>query len=80
MKLTKKPLGVKLPPYFDFVHFEQMAKILNKHKVRFVSCINSVGNTLIIDSDEEKKDIEKILAHEKNRVILNYIPSLDDQE
>lgn len=32
-----------------------------------------------IDSDEEKKDIEKILAHEKNRVVLNYIPSLDDQ-
>src|SRR3989344_5785945 len=54
MKICEKPLGVKLPPYFDFVHFDQMAKILNKHKVRFVSCINSVGNTLIIDSDEEK--------------------------
>lgn len=26
----KKPLGVKLPPYFDLAHFDQMADILNK--------------------------------------------------
>ncbi len=54
MAICKKPLGVKLPPYFDFVHFEQVANILNKHKVKFVSCINSVGNTLFIDPDNEE--------------------------
>lgn len=53
MKITKKPLGVKLPPYFDFVHYEQMAVLLNKHKVRFVACINSLGNTLFIDPEKE---------------------------
>ena len=54
MKITTKPLGVKLPPYFDFVHFEQMAQILNKHKVAFVSCINSIGNALFIDPEKEQ--------------------------
>ena len=53
MKITNKPLGVKLPPYFDFVHYEQVAKIFNKHQVRFVTCINSVGNTLFIDPHKE---------------------------
>ena len=54
MSITKKPLGVKLPPYFDFVHYEQITKILNKHHVKFVSCVNSPGNTLYIDADKEQ--------------------------
>jgi dihydroorotate dehydrogenase (fumarate) len=58
MPLTKIPIGVKLPPYFDFVHFKQAASILNKHKVRFVSCINSVGNTLVIDPEKEQAVIK----------------------
>ena len=49
MKVVRKPIGVKLPPYFDFVHYEQMAALLNKYRVRFVSCINSPGNALFID-------------------------------
>ena len=53
MAMTTKPLGVKLPPYFDFVHYEHIAKLLNKHKVKFVSCINSPGNTLVIDPENE---------------------------
>ncbi len=52
-KISKKPLGVKLSPYFDFVHFEQMAAILNKHNIKFVVCINSVGNALFIDPETE---------------------------
>ncbi len=52
-KITKKPLGVKLSPYFDFVHFEQMAAILNKFPIRFITCINSVGNGLVIDPETE---------------------------
>lgn len=46
-------LGVKLPPYFDIVHFEEMAKILNNFPLSFVTCINSIGNGLIIDAETE---------------------------
>lgn len=51
--LTTLPMGVKLPPYFDMVHFEQMAVILNGYPLAFVTCINSVGNGLVIDADTE---------------------------
>lgn len=52
-KVTKKPLGLKLPPYFDFAHFEEAASIINKHNIAFVTCINSVGNALFIDPETE---------------------------
>lgn len=46
-----KPLGVKLPPYFDMVHFEMVADILNKYPIQFVTCINSIGNALYIEDE-----------------------------
>ncbi|MGT2772117.1 dihydroorotate oxidase [Streptococcus marimammalium] len=46
-----KPLGVKLPPYFDIVHFDQAAAIFNQFPLVFVNCVNSIGNGLVI-SDE----------------------------
>ncbi|CUS25230.1 LAQU0S41e00100g1_1 [Lachancea quebecensis] len=49
----KKPLGVKLPPYFDFAHFDIMAKILNEYPLAYVNCINSIGNGLYIDVETE---------------------------
>ncbi|SCU94539.1 LAFA_0F22430g1_1 [Lachancea sp. 'fantastica'] len=49
----KKPLGVKLPPYFDFAHFDIMAKILNKFPLAYVNCVNSIGNGLYINADSE---------------------------
>lgn len=52
--LWNKPLWIKLPPYFDFAHYEQIAKIILKHNVSFVTCINSVWNTLIIDPEKEE--------------------------
>jgi dihydroorotate dehydrogenase (fumarate) len=48
------PLGVKLPPYFDMVHFEQMATILNGFPIQFVTCINSIGNALYINPKTEQ--------------------------
>ena len=49
-----KPLGLKLPPYFDPIHTQMMANVIKKHpKIRFITCINSVGNTLIIDPETE---------------------------
>lgn len=49
----KKPLGIKLPPYFDFAHFDIMAGILNQYPLAYVNSINSVGNGLYIDVDKE---------------------------
>lgn len=46
-----KPLGVKLPPYFDLAHFDTMAEILNKYPLKFVNSINSVGNGICIQDD-----------------------------
>jgi len=37
-----KPVGFKLPPYFDPIHTEMMANILKKYPVSFITCINSV--------------------------------------
>lgn len=53
-KGKKKPLGIKLPPYFDPVHSEQMAAVIKKYPIDFLSCINSIGNTLVIDPETEK--------------------------
>lgn len=47
------PLGVKLPPYFDTVHFEKMAEVLNRFPLKFVTCINSPGNALFVDPKTE---------------------------
>jgi len=52
--VSDKPWGVKLPPYFDFVHFEEMASILNNSKISFIISINSIGNALFIDWKTEK--------------------------
>ncbi|MDO4814669.1 MAG: dihydroorotate oxidase [Gemella sp.] len=54
-----KPLGVKLPPYFDIVHFDQICEVLNKFPLTFVNSVNSIGNGLIIED-------EHTLIHPKN--------------
>ncbi|EOB3359230.1 dihydroorotate oxidase [Enterococcus faecium] len=51
--IFSKPLGIKLPPYFDFAHFDQMAYILNQFPLTYVNAINSVGNGLYIDTEQE---------------------------
>lgn len=52
-KFFKKPLGVKLPPYFDIAHFDTIADVLNKFPLAYVNCINSIGNGLYIDVEQE---------------------------
>ena len=49
-----KPLGVKLPPYFDMAHFDQMAAILNQFPLTYVNSINSIGNGLYIDPENDQ--------------------------
>jgi dihydroorotate dehydrogenase (fumarate) len=52
-KTPLPPLGVKLPPFLDFSHFQAAAAVLNQHadgSVKYVVCINTVGNALAIDA------------------------------
>ena len=51
--IFSKPLGIKWPPYYDFAHFDQMADILNQFPLTYVNAINSVGNGLYIDTEQE---------------------------
>ena len=53
------PLGVKLPPYLDFQHFQMAANILNKHKttVKYVASINTIGNATSVDIHSESPHI-----------------------
>ncbi|MEX2209533.1 MAG: dihydroorotate oxidase [Patescibacteria group bacterium] len=55
--VTRRPLGVKLPPYFDASQFEAMAEVLREANVDFVVTINSIGNALVIDPEKEEKVI-----------------------
>ena len=48
------PFGVKLPPYFDPIHHQKIAEILQRVGVAFVTMINSVGNTLVVDPERER--------------------------
>jgi dihydroorotate dehydrogenase (fumarate) len=52
-KVLSVPMGVKLPPYFDPAHHEEIAKVLAGVGVDFLSLINSVGNGLVVDPDRE---------------------------
>lgn len=57
-RVSKKPFGVKLPPYFDLVHYDQIAKVIQHYPVKFVTCINSLGNGLAIDPETESPYIK----------------------
>ncbi|WP_185852255.1 dihydroorotate oxidase [Blattabacterium cuenoti] len=52
-KFNKKPLGIKLPPYFQDAHIKNIAFILNQFPIFFVTCINSLPNGLFIDTNKE---------------------------
>lgn len=56
--VCKKPWGIKLPPYFDLVHFDQIAAVIKKYPVKFVTCINSIGNGLVINPYTERPIIK----------------------
>jgi len=56
--LGKIPLGLKLPPYNDFSFQKQMAELILKYDIKFITCINSIGNTLVIDPEKESTIIK----------------------
>jgi dihydroorotate dehydrogenase (fumarate) len=51
--LGKKPIGLKLPPFYNMIHYKRMADLIEKYTIGFITCINSVGNTLIVDPETE---------------------------
>ena len=53
-----KPIGLKLPPFYDFIHHKQMAGLIEKYNISFITCINSIGNTLVIDAETESPVIK----------------------
>lgn len=55
---SKTPLGLKLPAYYDQSHHEQMARLILKYGISFISCINSIGNSLAIDTETESSVIK----------------------
>lgn len=48
-------LGLKLPPYLDSKHLQEAATIINEYSsmVRYVVCINTIGNALAVDEVSE---------------------------
>ena len=52
-KFKKIIIGVKLPPYYDIWQFDTMSKLLLKYNIKFITCINSLSNALILDLEKE---------------------------
>lgn len=59
-ELSYLKIGLKLPPYFDPSHFKQLGTVMLKHLdiIKFITAINSVGNTLVIDYETNKPVIK----------------------
>lgn len=51
--LGSKPLGLKLPAYTENYYFENMAKLIRRYGISFVTSINSLANCLVIDPEKE---------------------------
>mmetsp|Transcript_3894 Transcript_3894/g.10196 ORF Transcript_3894/g.10196 Transcript_3894/m.10196 type:complete len:384 (-) Transcript_3894:115-1266(-) len=49
------PLGLKMPPYLDGKQLQEAAAIINEYSsmVRYVVCINTIGNALSVDPISE---------------------------
>jgi len=52
------PIGLKMPPYFDPVQITNMADLLSNFPISFITCINSLGNGLVLDPDTESVTIK----------------------
>lgn len=45
------PVGLKLPPFLDTIQMECMSDVLRSYDVAFLTCINSLGNGLVLNED-----------------------------
>ena len=48
-RVKEQIIGLKLPPYFDLHWYPQVTQILKKYPVNFITCVNSIGNGLLVD-------------------------------
>jgi dihydroorotate dehydrogenase (fumarate) len=55
---TSIPIGLKMPPYFDQCQITEMADLINIFPISTVTCINSLGNGLVIDPVRESPVIK----------------------
>jgi dihydroorotate dehydrogenase (fumarate) len=55
MKLSNILIGLKLPPYYNNKDFDKVCEIILSYGnlIKFVTCINSLANGLIIDYENE---------------------------
>jgi dihydroorotate dehydrogenase (fumarate) len=59
IRCTNKPIGVKLPPFFDKPTCEQVIKVISKYLiVSYIVSINTVGNGFMCDSESDTSVIE----------------------
>jgi dihydroorotate dehydrogenase (fumarate) len=56
-------IGIKLSPYFDHEQFVGVSEILNQYKPDYVTCINSLGCGLVIDTLLETSVISPNQGH-----------------
>ena len=59
----KKTFGLKLPPYFDMYHFDSISHIISKYKIDFLTCVNSLGNGLVIHPETDEVAIKPKKGH-----------------
>lgn len=50
--------GIKLPPFFELSDYEQVSKKISKFPINFITCVNSIGNGMVVDFKKEKPVIE----------------------
>ena len=53
LEFSKLVIGVKLPPYFDLHWYPLVTNILKKYPISFITCINSIGNGLLINPNTD---------------------------
>jgi dihydroorotate dehydrogenase (fumarate) len=46
-----KPVGIKLPPYYNMMHVDKIIETICKYKVSYVTTTNTVGNAFICDDE-----------------------------
>lgn len=52
-------IGLKMSPYFDNYQFNQVADIIKEYpRIDFITCINGIGNGLVIDPIREQSVIK----------------------
>lgn len=58
LSLDNLNVGIKLPPYYQNHEFDKISEIILKYPtIKFITCINSIVNGLIIDIENEQTAI-----------------------